>query len=279
MHQYEDCLVSFIDVLGFRSLVEERTAEEIYVIIKTLEKYTQPDEHGQKSRSMDEVRLYSRAFAHAISDAIVRVRPFWTQQRDGALVYELLDLLYAQIELVNSGILIRAGMSIGQCHAGFDGEGPFFGPALIKAYEIESKAATHPRIVIDEAVLEAHRTVEQLRGEHNTFEYEANFIMKILKLDSDGKYFIDYLANHSEFDDLGTYFQFIEKHAELIRIGLKKNAGNSSVLPKYEWLKNYHNTYVKKWGDGATKDEASQNAFENEFEVDPSSFFASVYIK
>lgn len=279
MPHYEECLVSFIDILGFRSLVEERPADEIYQIIKSLEKFTKPYDHDQKSRSMDEVRLYSRAFAHAISDAIVRVRPFWTQYRDGALAYELLDLLHAQIDLINSGILIRAGMSIGQCHAGFDGKGPFFGPALIRAYEIESNEARYPRIIIDEEVLEAHRTVEQLRGEHNTFEYEISFITSILKKDADGKYFIDYLANHSEFDDLGSYFSFLKKHADLIRIGLIKNSGNPRLLSKYEWLKDYHNTYVKKWGERTTKNEAARNSFEDESEVDPDIFFASVLIK
>lgn len=279
MLHYEECLVSFIDILGFRSLVAERPADEIYQIIKSLEKFTQPFDHGQKSRSMDEVRLYSRAFAHAISDAIVRVRPFWTQYRDGALAYELLDLLHAQIDLINSGILIRAGMSIGQCHAGFDGEGPFFGPALIRAYEIECNEASYPRIIIDGDVLEAHRSVEQLRGEHNTLKYEISFITRILKKDADGKYFIDYLANHSEFDDLGSYFKFLQTHADLIRIGLIRNSGNPHILSKYEWLKDYHNIYVNKWVESTTKDATERNSLKYSFEVDPDIFFASVLIK
>ena len=45
------------------------------------------------------------------------------------------------------GVLIRGGMCIGEMLVA--DEGIVFGPGLVKAYDLESKYAVHPRIVID----------------------------------------------------------------------------------------------------------------------------------
>ena len=74
--------------------------------------------------SMGAVRLYSRAFAFTVSDAIVRVRAYDTQYHDGAFFYELYDLLHAQVGLIQNGVIIRAGVTVGEAYVGINGEGP-----------------------------------------------------------------------------------------------------------------------------------------------------------
>ena len=69
--QYEPCVVSFIDVLGFRNLLGTRSAADIYGLLTQLEKFTRPDEEVP-ARSMDEVRLQSRAFAFTVSHVLLR---------------------------------------------------------------------------------------------------------------------------------------------------------------------------------------------------------------
>ncbi len=127
---YEPCVVAFIDVLGFRNLINTRSAAEVHRVLTRLEHFTRPEDQPPP-RSMDEVRLHSEAFAYSVSDAIVRVRPYNTQRRDGAFFWELYDLLHAQIGLIGSGVFVRAGVTVGDAYVGLTGEGPVFGPALI----------------------------------------------------------------------------------------------------------------------------------------------------
>ena len=42
--RYEPCVVSFIDVLGFRNLLATRSANDIHGLLKQLEQFTRPDE-------------------------------------------------------------------------------------------------------------------------------------------------------------------------------------------------------------------------------------------
>ncbi len=216
---YEPAIVSFIDVLGFRTLLSTRSAADIQNIILDLREFTTPDD--LPVRRMKEVRLTSRAFAESVSDAVVRVRVFDTQYSDGAFFNELHDLLHIQLQCIVSGVLIRAGLAIGDTHVGLSGKGPVFGPAMVRAYDIESSEAIYPRIVIDDAAYRHFLADSRLRNENHDQEEEAAYVDGLLRIGEDGTRFIDYLgASEGEFDTLGNYLAFMEKHADLIRRNL-----------------------------------------------------------
>lgn len=139
---FERCVVTFIDILGYKSLLKTRHAADIVKILKSLRAFTagDADDEDLPTRT-DEARLYSQSFSESVSDAVVRVRTVDTQSQDGPFLYELIDLMHATIECVNQGILIRGGMTIGPAHIGLDGKGPIFGNAMVRAYEIEENEA------------------------------------------------------------------------------------------------------------------------------------------
>ncbi|AGB73105.1 MULTISPECIES: hypothetical protein [Rhizobium] len=241
---YEPAIASFIDVLGFQALLNSRTPAEIHNIILDLREFSTPDE--LPARRMKDVRLSSRAFAESVSDAVVRVRVFDTQYADGALFNELLDLLHIQIQCINSGVLIRAGVAIGDVHVGLNGKGPIFGPAMVRAYQIESEEARYPRIVIDEAAYRLFLADSRLHNENHDPEEEAGYVNGLLRVGEDGTRYIDYLtAGEGEFDDFANYLQFMERHADLLR----RNLGTThrpNVHRKYVWLARYHNDVLEK---------------------------------
>lgn len=276
--EYEDCIVSFTDVLGFRDLLKRRTAAEVMKVLDQMNYFRLSVDDGGSIESIKSARLTSRAFAFAMSDAIVRVRPYDTQQRDGALVWELLDIIHAQIELINLGVLVRGGLTVGPTYVGLKGQGPVFGPALARAYEIETNEAVFPRIVVDDAVLEAHSTDPRLRMAGNSYAEEKATISGLLAVGDDGIHYIDYLSQIDEFDGPEIYFGFLQRHAELIRAGLEATKSDRRTWRKFQWLVRYHNAEVLRQRQRVLSSDEQRQAFLEEFEVDAESFYDSVKV-
>ena len=261
---YEPCVVSFIDILGFRNLVETKTANDVFEIISGLEKFAQPDDYTPP-RKMKEARYSSRAFAQSVSDAIVRVRPYDTQISDGALFLEIYDLLLAQIDLIGEGVLIRAGVTVGEAYLGLHGEGPIFGPAMIRAFEIESQEAIFPRVVIDDHAIAEYQSDPRLRSQSHTTEFGFDEINSLLAIGDDGTRYIDYLrAAEGNLDDPGLYFDFLDRHATILRSNLQLKLDRRTKR-KFIWLMKYHNSVVDEWRERTGKSEEFRQFFQTKY--------------
>jgi hypothetical protein len=268
-HGYEECIVAFIDVLGFRAHLKSKTPQEIKTMLSALRSATKPDEPIKAETRMKYRRLGSEVVVENISDAVVRVRTVNTQYRDGAFFWELMDLLHAQIACISQGVLIRAGVTLGEIHIGLDGEGPIFGPALVRAYEMEAEEVIYPRIAIEDAVLERFRKDQTLWKEGHSLEDELKFIDNILIQDEAGMSFIDYLrASESEHDNFASYLDFLVKHKTLVNNG-SISITQPKVRRKYQWLATYHNALVAEILAKFQTDAESVTAFEEEFDADP----------
>lgn len=276
---YERGIVTFLDVLGFRNLLEVKSASEIAGVMQNLRRFAEGSGNKEEPpRRSDEIRLYTQAFSESVSDAVVRVRTVDTQSRDGPFVYELIDLMHAQVECINQGILIRGGMTIGPVHAGIVDKGPIFGKAMVRAYEIEEKEAIYPRIMIDEELVQAYLSDDDLWQDGQRGTYEANLVQKFIGVSEDGSYFLDYLnaADPGEFDD-GVFgqFQFLDQHKKLIENGLNETSGRTRR--KYIWLANYHNRKIEKLQAGYDMRDRS-GAFKAEIGMSPKKLFKRLKI-
>lgn len=277
---FERCVVTFIDILGYRALLNTRHAEDIAKAVRALRKFTAGDANdGEAPSRMDEVRLYTQSFSESVSDAVVRVRTVDTQSQDGPFVYELIDLVMATIELVNQGILIRGGLTIGPAHIGLDGKGPIFGNAMVRAFEIEEHEATYPRIMIDEAAVDAYLTDQTLWQDHRFTGFEAKIAQGYIAVADDGSLFLDYLrgADPGLFDagDAGR-FQFLQRHRDLIVDGLA--VPDARVRRKFAWLANYHNRFIAELREQYDMNDPS-GEFAEEIGVAPSSLFDGLVIR
>lgn len=277
---YERCIVTFIDILGYRNLLKTKHASEIADVVNALRSFTEGDSESEYHASrMDEVRLNTKAYSESVSDAVVRVRTTDTQSADGPLVYELIDLLHAIIECLNKGILVRGGMTIGPAYVGLNGEGPIFGPAMVRAFEIEQNEAVYPRIVIDEAVLAVYAEDHSMWQSAEFDGGEARITRSFIGVSDDGSYFLDYLAaaGPGEFDlGVAGQFSFLGRHRDLIVQGLQSD--DAKVRRKFVWMANYHNRFVARLRtryDLAGTD----GAFEAEIGLSPQAMFDSLDIE
>jgi hypothetical protein len=134
---YERKVVVFYDVLGWRQkIVEAGTDLDSINVLKTTI-------HGWSLLAGSDIQ--NRGYKTRIttfSDNVVISEPV-----DGPnFQFLLFRLGYLQVIAAWSGILVRGAITIGDI---VHDENIVFGPALNRAYELESKQAVYPRIILD----------------------------------------------------------------------------------------------------------------------------------
>lgn len=234
---YRKALISFIDILGFRQIVASRKCNEISKALKTMRQFSEGDDSGEDFS----------ARVIQFSDSIIRIRPLDSEKNEeggyGALFHELLDIGMMQGDLANNNIYIRGGITVGDISYE---DGNIFGPGFIRAYDLESKIANYPRIVVDRKILNEMKTDSRLYSFHNDLDDEIGYIARELKRGSDGIHFIDYLritTNNMDDPVLGGH-SFLKQHKENILGNIKSTSELDGETGKYLWAAVYHNQFL-----------------------------------
>ncbi|WP_457812650.1 hypothetical protein [Sinorhizobium meliloti] len=221
--------MTFIDILGFRDIVAKSSAAEISAMLTLLRKTTEISEVPQARSEVD---------YYAFSDSIVRVRRISNSVVE-TIGVEANDIGLAQLDLAHRGVLIRGGLTVGQVYS--DGRS-IFGPAMIRAYDLESKDAISPRVLIDPQVVQS-AGISKLIASKKIAGLIGNMLSEPL---SDGVV-IDYLSVAlDELDEDADVLEMLKRHKEVIEAGLIATSGVERVRAKYEWLFRYHNRFVMK---------------------------------
>jgi hypothetical protein len=123
---YQKAIVTFLDVLGFRDLVSNSEASKVNDVLAELGRFAAPKQRSLNSADDDAPQIIT------FSDSVIRVRLIHTRTNRrypvGLVFYEVLDLLHAQGELIDKGILIRGGVTYGDIYVE---KNKIFGPALL----------------------------------------------------------------------------------------------------------------------------------------------------
>ncbi|SDM43353.1 hypothetical protein [Sediminibacillus halophilus] len=210
---YKEKILVFFDVLGFKNLIMNKyknQPEKIEDILTTMHLLSEPD---YKS----DVIVFSDSVIN-----ILDLKPIFNDygQKFSDYLNVIIDRIAAiQINmLTHFGILIRGSIVIGNIKYNSD-KGLLFGQALINAYELESKYAIYPRILIDETV------VKVIDGDTDQLNITRDF---------DGQYYIDPLKWLVKLDsEKQSLLNLKEKVLQKIN-----NERNIAVLSKYNWLLN-----------------------------------------
>ena len=239
---YEKAIVTFLDILGFKEKVKNVAQNEIKTILTKLEKETVPN---------GEIDTFYKAETIIFSDSIVRVRKIESPKNKeypiGLLFNELIELLHGQSMLIQNNILIRGGITFGEI---FLENNQIFGPALIKAYEFESKYAKYPRIVIDPDLIKEFKNNKLLRKTGHTLKDEIEYIADLTCKSDDGLLFVDYArAIERELDEPEMYPVFLECHKKVITENSKIFAQYDKHMEKYVWMATYHNKIINSLPD------------------------------
>lgn len=242
---YKRCLVTFFDILGFRNIVATREDEFIEQVLLKLREHASPDEFQQEHFEIETI---------AFSDSIVRSVHIESESNvsfpTGIFWHELFALAWLQSYLIfDDGVFLRGSITADRLHLN---DGVVFGPGLVRAYDIESKEANYPRIIVDEQLMATFQAEHNLLGAaHHDLATDQEFIDSYAIIDTDGKRFIDYLnMGHITADgDFSEMLNVLDRHYERVIFAANTNAGNESVLEKYRWVGAYHNSVVNRYAD------------------------------
>lgn len=211
---YEDRVVAFIDILGWGQAVEDsvRSTESrrrLLNVVWALGALSKNDteEDTPESPSLDAATQFS--------DSVVISVPYSGHLDIMRLVRQITSYQHATLM---SGFPLRGGIAVGPLyHSG----SLVFGPALNEAYQLESKSAMYPRVIIAKSLESQIETAKSLVPPH------WPFVVK----DEDGFYSTDDLMTFALSDVSISHFD------QKIEGWLLAHRTDDRVLAKYSWLK------------------------------------------
>lgn len=230
---YEDRIVAFIDVLGFHSLVNDtvdakgnddpRKIQNIYDAYEVIQENWRGSS-SEQATSSKRTTVFSDCIVVSVAEH-ESSQIFWT----------LLEIKHLIMSLIYHGILVRGAVVRGKL---IHERNVVFGPALVEAYTLESKAALYPRIILDRDLVVA---AGKRRSGHHTKKEEISYVQSLLEKDSDGMYYVDYFFKaENELDEPAYGFpDYIARLGEIIRKGLmgSNHPSNADLKVKYTWMR------------------------------------------
>jgi len=264
---YAEQYIAFLDVLGFKELVKKDThcekISEYFTVIRNV------------INQLNRIRLKQEIKSIVISDSIILA--VHSRAVDDDEIKTLRQFCIAigliQQQLVLKNLWLRGAVSLGAVHFS---QNNVVGPAYIKAYELESKHAIYPRVIIDPEVIgklfadqvaTADELIRVINMEHerygnwsgNILYNKLNFNRQPRGLEMDLPLFVDYLSpifqpqqNNAISDEA------ISQGETIIDNLLSCIYMNVEVYKKYRWVADYIlatiNEYGVSYGDDGSQD-------------------------
>lgn len=178
---YQERFVAFLDILGFSDIIHRTVLSPPEISINEIISALVVPEPAQKGKLIiGNVGDISKS-DHKItqfSDSIV----ISTESTKAGLLHLIDHIERIAFSLLKMGFLCRGGVSKGLL---FHDENIVFGPAMIDAYDLESKEAICPRIVLSKGVESFILSMsggERIVIERKLFKYPDFYIVHVLRL-------------------------------------------------------------------------------------------------
>ncbi|SHI36987.1 hypothetical protein [Clostridium intestinale] len=236
--EYNKSLCAFIDILGYKDLIDkaEESSEPLIIINKIEEIIEVCIKEYLDSKNTEDVNKYSYEI---FSDSIIittQIEHDETSEGYEEYLYKemyILCLIVAgiQVQSINYNIIFRGAISIGNHYRS---KNLMFSKALVNAYKSESNKAIYPRIIIDTC----YCNDKDLKSE----KLLNSLIRSGLIFKDKDIYFVDYIGRINSLRYFGDFSERnLKKHKTFIENNMKDYYNQSEVLKKYVWLASYYN--------------------------------------
>lgn len=225
---YEDRIVCFLDLLGFKNEVACTAQKDVQDKLTRVERLEGLLVGLRQIVEGDKEKLFSGRVVTQFSDSIVFSFPAYAE---GAVFNAIVNILKVQVYLIKNGYLCRGGVARGELvHT----PEMLFGPAMLKAYELESKLAVYPRVIFDDEIL---NTGVVSRVGYDSSLSEQRKLLDLLGKDLDGMYYTNYVTG-AEFLINDTDLDYPNYLCQLLKmIGKGFKSKDPSVEIKYSWIR------------------------------------------
>jgi hypothetical protein len=230
---YSERYVAFIDILGFSSHVRqsEHSPSEAEKLVKIMdrisERWSYPALQSTHEVLCEDFRSQSFSDCTVLSEAAT----------PKGLHYLLLMVTQFALDLLANGFLLRGGIAKGPLH---HSKNAVFGPAFLKAYDLEQNIAEYPRIIVDQYT---HQDFN-LNPSPEAFD---KHIRPDLRHAVDGPVYVDIF---SAFKFAGPLPARIELNRQACRDQIQAKLDASIYVPahykKLQWLTSVWNSNVEE---------------------------------
>lgn len=271
-------VVAWIDILGFSDELLRATTDDEYratyrKMLRVHDEFGHPHANAEPEQQHKINREFGRE-VRVLSDGLIVTATPNAEARRVMPAYDLLidflqDIQWAQANCAASGIFLRGGISIGPYHYDDD---ILLSPALIRAYQLETKRACFPVIIINAQDM---AQIASLSGaeDHGVPPQLVRPFKSPAQKRGERFFFIDYLDylrwpdNHGWFSDADRKAHtrarnsternriFTTSHrkeaARLMRLHKRhlltafRATASPRVKAKYRWLMNYQNRALR----------------------------------
>lgn len=263
--KYEERLVAFIDILGFKEIVKQSEkdpskVELIYSVLNYLKnwevsekwdlKLVEIEEDAQK-RGVENFDIRGKTNSTSFSDSIVVSVKVDNNTNEMASTL-IVNLANIGAILFEQGILFRGGLTIGNII--HNENGTVFGQGLIDAYQLESKNAKYPRIILsDRLIRKLNYPITTKRDRYPYHQYIDRFEDGCVGFHQMQYYQVMESWEEMTIEKLTTSLDNVRK---VIINGLDESFEKPDVFAKYKWLKDqYHKLIILDDFDYETKSE------------------------
>lgn len=220
---YKDLYIAFLDLLGFKSQVEDAendsTAHEKLRTVLSLVRDSLCENPSTNFR------------LNYFSDCIV----LSGERTPQALLEMFHSICLLTSNLMQHDVLVRGGLAAGRVHHSRDF---LYGSAFNRAYKLESEVARDPMVLLSEEVLE---DAKKYGPQHMGFLVEQN-----------GRWFIHFLLQYTMYRPRPIYQGMVvldRPGARVINfISQRLNRDQGSIRAKAEWIRAYWNETVAVHG-------------------------------
>jgi hypothetical protein len=260
--QYEECVVAFLDILGFKEFVKESESspETLKNLIQAMQAVNaipagekKVSNAGGRQRMIDIRRRF-------FSDSLV----FLLKKRSADIPQLFFLIRYIQDQLWAKGYCLRGSIVLGKMYWLQTDDNVTVGPGLIDAYKSESEVAIYPRIMVSD---ELDSYIKGNKIHAVPFGADGGVVGDYVRRDADGVLFLDLLNAgitrhkgekliHRNGEGFSVQYNKSQPsmHATMmnaIREIVKKNRDNEdlNVRQKYAWLETYCNLCDRKTTD------------------------------
>jgi hypothetical protein len=234
-----------MDILGFSNMLPAFEQE-------ALEKDTLGEDGYHESKTLnklvaiieDAVKLVKKANckAYQFSDNLcITINYISNETERPDLFVEMLNLIsMLMYEFVKEGYFLRGGVDAGWFS---DAESIAVGVPLVVAYQLESKKAVHPRVLLSKGFIDTLDEYSRSNKLSDTAAFLAEYY--IVK---DGEFgYLNPFFYITNFEDKEGKIDYIKTYSKVITEKLQQFKDDTRIGSKYSWLANELNQFIDRY--------------------------------